>query len=196
MDSDTAQLVDGVTMAGDEVSEAIPHFVQPPLQRAQLLLELQAARTAAPRREGEGDAARMSLPSESLGANCGSALPQGDAAGYRGASDGGDKQEDHGCRLGPAAVRRLAATEDGIGVGPPRSTLWIERRPGRRRRERRGWEGVRRDFAIKGSLVDYFGATPLGQIVGRVRRGRRRAEPADSPEAAVDQGPSPDSEAA
>jgi len=59
-----------------------------------------------------------------------------------------------------------------------------------------GWEDVRRDFAIEGSVVDYFGATPLGQIVERVRRDRRSAEPADSPEAAVDQGSSPDSEAA
>lgn len=47
-----------------------------------------------------------------------------------------------------------------------------------------GWKDVRRDFAIGGSLVDYFGATPLGQIVERVRKEKHGTEPADSPQPA------------
>ncbi|MFQ5808195.1 MAG: ERF family protein [Armatimonadota bacterium] len=59
-----------------------------------------------------------------------------------------------------------------------------------------GWEDIRRDFAIEGRLVDYFGATPLGQIVERVRKEKRGAQPTDSPEPAEGGGPPPDSEAA
>ncbi|MGQ9573266.1 MAG: ERF family protein [Dehalococcoidia bacterium] len=59
-----------------------------------------------------------------------------------------------------------------------------------------GWEDVRRDFAIEGRLVDYFGATPLGQIVERVRRDKRGAEPAGSLKPAEGGGQPPDSKAA
>lgn len=57
-------------------------------------------------------------------------------------------------------------------------------------------EDVQRDFGIEGRLVDYFGATRLGQIVERARADRMGTEPADTAEPAVDEPPTPEARAA